>query len=162
MTTKCTWPACLTDEQQQELADEVLRQMAGEEPSAPQPDQRAVCRCMPAANALRRQYAAAIHRYDYEHGLSGNDLPSDHHRGEADAVMTVRDHEMEKLRAEHAALKRAHVALAEQAGKEQAALAEVRRLCEMTIDVSVRAQAIEQARDTLAIIDRNMGGEGEW
>lgn len=43
--SECTWPSCLTEEQQQELADGVLRQMAGEEPSAPQPDQRTVCRC---------------------------------------------------------------------------------------------------------------------
>lgn len=51
------------------------------------------------------------------------------------------------------------------------ALAEVRRLCEMTIDNSVRVQAVDQARDTLAIIDRVKGkqtapdreqGEAEW
>lgn len=36
------------------------------------------------------------------------------------------------------------------------ALKEVRRLCNMTIAVSMRVQAIEQAHDTLAIIDRVM------
>ncbi len=42
----------------------------------------------PAAG-LRNQIARAIHRYDYEHGLSGNDMPSEHHRGEAAAVLAV-------------------------------------------------------------------------
>lgn len=36
---------------------------------------------------LRKQYAAAIHRYDYDHDLSRNDIPSKHHRGEADAAL---------------------------------------------------------------------------
>lgn len=36
------------------------------------------------------------------------------------------------------------------------ALAEVRRLCEMTISISVRSQAIDQAIDTLDAIDRVM------
>jgi hypothetical protein len=31
--------------------------------------------------------ARAIHRYDHEHDLSRNDIPSDHHRGEAAAVL---------------------------------------------------------------------------
>jgi hypothetical protein len=47
---------------------------------------------------LKQQYAKAIHRYDYEHGLSGNDLPSDHHRGEAAAVLAVRDRHLQQLR----------------------------------------------------------------
>jgi hypothetical protein len=34
-----------------------------------------------------------------------------------------------------------------------ATVAEVRRLCEMTIADSVRAQAVQQARDTLAVIE---------
>ncbi|MFC7880451.1 hypothetical protein ACFUVV_00985 [Streptomyces sp. NPDC057376] len=37
------------------------------------------------------------------------------------------------------------------------ALVEVRRFCTMTIEQSSRAQAIDQARDTLAVIDRVMG-----
>lgn len=57
---------------------------------------------------LRDRYAAAIHRYDYEHTLSGNDIPSDHHRGEADAVLAVRDieltHHRRVWREQHAAL----------------------------------------------------------
>jgi hypothetical protein len=45
MTKQCTWPSCLTEDQQDALADEVLRQMAGAEPTPPGPDQRHVCRC---------------------------------------------------------------------------------------------------------------------
>ncbi|MEU3665784.1 hypothetical protein [Streptomyces virginiae] len=54
---------------------------------------------IPATDDLRQQYARAIHRYDHEHALSGNDMPSDHHRGEADAVLAVRDLELEQARA---------------------------------------------------------------
>ncbi|MFE2046694.1 hypothetical protein ACFXAZ_38445 [Streptomyces sp. NPDC059477] len=39
------------------------------------------------------------------------------------------------------------------------ALAEIRRLCELTISTSVRVHAIEQARDTLTVIDRIMGAD---
>lgn len=46
----------------------------------------------------RKRYARAIHRYDNEHGLSGNDLPSQHHYGEAAAVMAVADAEQAELR----------------------------------------------------------------
>jgi diadenosine tetraphosphate (Ap4A) HIT family hydrolase len=42
---------------------------------------------------------------------------------------------------------------AERAEKAEAAVARVRRLCELTIAASVRVQAIEQARDTLAALD---------
>ncbi|MFF8910558.1 hypothetical protein [Streptomyces olivaceoviridis] len=49
----------------------------------------------------------------------------------------------------------------------QAALAEVRRLCDMTIADSVRVQAVQQARDTLAVIDSVSGdqplpGDAAW
>lgn len=54
----------------------------------------------PPTPERRAQYAAAIHRYDYEHGLSGNDIPSKHHRGAADAVLNVRDAELQQLREE--------------------------------------------------------------
>ena len=48
---------------------------------------------------LRNDIARAIHRYDHEHALSGNDLPSKHHRGEADAVLTLLYREWPWLRA---------------------------------------------------------------
>ena len=41
----------------------------------------------------------------------------------------------------------------------QAALAEVRRLCDLTIAASVRVAAVDQARDTLAAIDRITEGK---
>ncbi|MCD7440272.1 hypothetical protein K4B79_18835 [Streptomyces lincolnensis] len=47
------------------------------------------------------------------------------------------------------------------ADRVAAALAEVRRLCEMTIAASVRVGAIDQARDTLAAIDRVMAAEAQ-
>lgn len=42
-------------------------------------------------------------------------------------------------------------------GDAEAAVARVRRLCEMTIAASVRVQAIDQARDTLAALDGPSG-----
>jgi len=49
----------------------------------------------------------------------------------------------------------------------QAALAEVRRLCDMTIAGSVRVDAVNQARDTLTLIDSITGidalpGDAAW
>jgi len=41
----------------------------------------------------------------------------------------------------------------QRAERAEAAIARVRRLCEMTIASSVRVQAIDQARDTLAALD---------
>jgi hypothetical protein len=38
---------------------------------------------------LRQRIARAIHRYDNQHALAGNDMPSAHHYGEADAVLAV-------------------------------------------------------------------------
>jgi hypothetical protein len=65
----------------------------------------------------------------------------------ADAAFAVfvpavrsRDEEIERLRAQRAVLK--------------AAVADVRRLCDMTIAASCRVQAIHQAEDTLAVLDR--------
>jgi hypothetical protein len=46
--------------------------------------------------SLRQRVARAIHRYDYDRMLSGNDMPSKHHYGEADFVLA-------ELRAELAA-----------------------------------------------------------
>ena len=55
---------------------------------------------------LRSQIARAIHRYDYEHGLSGNDIPREHHRGEATAVLAVLDRHVEQLTARIAELEK--------------------------------------------------------
>jgi len=49
----------------------------------------------------------------------------------------------------------------------QAALLEVRRLCDLTIRHSIRAQAIDQTQDTLAVIDAITGdallpGDAAW
>ncbi|WP_046500764.1 hypothetical protein [Streptomyces odonnellii] len=52
-------------------------------------------------------------------------------------------------------------ALPESGDRASTALAEVRRLCEMTITASVRVDAIDQARDTLAAIDRVMAAEAQ-
>jgi len=41
----CRWPGCLGEQQQAELADEVLRQDLGEPASPPGPDQRIICGC---------------------------------------------------------------------------------------------------------------------
>jgi hypothetical protein len=41
------------------------------------------------ATQLRKRIVKAIHQYDNVHALSGNDIPSKHHFGEADAVLEV-------------------------------------------------------------------------
>jgi hypothetical protein len=47
---------------------------------------------------LRRRIARAIHRYDNHHALSGNDIPSKHHYGEADFVLAAIQPELDRLR----------------------------------------------------------------
>lgn len=61
---------------------------------------------------LRDEIAKAIHRYDNHHALSGNDIPSRHHRGEADAVMALLYREWPWLRAEAEELTEARAVLA--------------------------------------------------
>jgi plasmid stability protein len=61
----------------------------------------------------------------------------------------------------------AHSVDAERAELESQLLTEVRRLCQITIADSVRVQAVEQARDTLAVIDSITGtdplpGDAAW
>ncbi|MEV4975608.1 hypothetical protein [Streptomyces scopuliridis] len=98
-------------------------------------------------------------------------MPSDHlaqqHDHQADAERAeaeARFHEVQAsaLRADARAA-RAHA----EAVQARAALAEVRRLCNLTISASVRVQAIEQAQDTLAVIEAVTGnkplpGDAAW
>ena len=49
--------------------------------------------------------------------------------------------------------KRAYVGAVKSARELEAAVDMVRRLCNLTITTSIRVQAVEQARDTLAILD---------
>ncbi|MEH0586196.1 hypothetical protein QA942_19750 [Streptomyces sp. B21-106] len=46
---------------------------------------------------LRKRIAHAIHRYDQHHALSGNDIPSRHHFGEADFVLAELRTELDAL-----------------------------------------------------------------
>ncbi|MGA4864140.1 hypothetical protein ACPB9J_15985 [Streptomyces lavendulocolor] len=80
-----------------------------------------------APAALRDQIAAAIRAcatFDFDTHVIGDPQRI------TDAVLQVRDTEMERLRGELGALKQAHVALAEQAGKDQAALDRVRAVAQ--------------------------------
>ncbi|MER6575801.1 hypothetical protein [Nonomuraea sp. NPDC001023] len=47
----------------------------------------------------------------------------------------------------------------ERAETAEAAIARVRRLCDLTIKASCRVQAIDQARDTLAALDASLPPE---
>lgn len=85
---------------------------------------------------------------------------ADARAADAQAALLYARAELEVVRAREA---RIHA----EAVSDRAALAEVRRLCTMTIQVSCRAQAIDQAQDTLAVIDRVTAGEttpadGAW
>jgi len=50
---------------------------------------------------LRERFAAAIASYDHAVGQATDPAPSDHHHGQADAVLAVRDRELEQLRTRH-------------------------------------------------------------
>ncbi|NUR01306.1 MAG: hypothetical protein HOY79_33720 [Streptomyces sp.] len=124
-----------------------------------------------SVSTVAHAIARAIHRYDYEHGLSGNDLPGAHQYGEADAVLTAleeylslgeeawctaclrrwdsRHHDCEEIpqylqtRAERDQLQRAVDGL--------------RRLNDLTADGSSRVHAREHARDNLALLNGILG-----
>lgn len=84
---------------------------------------------------LRDEIAQAIHRYDNHHALSGNDIPSRHHRGEADAVIALLHREWPWLRAE-----------AEELAEARAALARVQALaveCPAGIDTALIDEALD-------------------
>lgn len=114
---------------------------------------------------MRKRIAHAIHRYDNHHALSGNDMPSKHHYGEADFVLAELRRELGALAEyEHtinwmttctgcARVLDSCIRETRRAERAETTLARVRRLCDLTIAASVRAQAVEQARDTLAILD---------
>lgn len=76
----------------------------------------------------------------------------DAERAETEAALLVARAEVQRARAREA---RARA----EAVTAQAALDAVRRLCNVTIDASVRVQAVDQARDTLTVIDRATAGQ---
>ncbi|GGU62224.1 hypothetical protein [Streptomyces lavendofoliae] len=85
---------------------------------------------------------------------------TDAERAEADARFHQAQAALERANAREA---RTHA----DAVNAHTAVAEVRRLCDLTISSSVRVQAVAQARDTLAVIDSCMAGEtvpgdGAW
>lgn len=122
--------------------------------------------------ALRQHIARAIHRYDNEHALSGNDIPGAHHLGEADAVLqALEDHlnigETEAwckvcLRVWEG---RTHtcdrIPALDDARAESARLGDaveaLRNFNELTYARSSRAQARVHARDNLALLDGILG-----
>lgn len=77
---------------------------------------------------------------------------TDAERAETEALLHTE--KAARLRAE-ARTARVHA----EAVTTQAAVAAVRRLCDLTISASVRVDAVHQARDTLAVIDSVTGGQ---
>lgn len=104
----------------------------------------------------RQRYARVIHRYDYDHGLSGNDIPSKHHYGEAAAVLAVADAETAQLREELDRARRIGVALENDeadADQYEAQLREelrkAKRAANLLADAHRRAEQVEAERDSL-------------
>jgi hypothetical protein len=54
----------------------------------------------PTPPTLRDLYAAAIASYDHAVGQATDPAPTGHHHGQADAVLAVRDAELERVRAD--------------------------------------------------------------
>jgi hypothetical protein len=124
---------------------------------------------------LARRLASAIHRYDYEHGLTGNDVPGSHYRGEANAVLTAleefldlgdaeawckscrrvwegRRHRCESDTEQRlATLQEEHNQLSTRVEHLVRTLHAIRRFNQLTTD-SCRVQAAEHARDNLDLL----------
>jgi hypothetical protein len=89
------------------------------------------------------------------------------HAHRADAERAEMEAQLHAAKAEAARANARTARTHAEAVTTQAALAEVRRLCDMTIADSVRVQAVQQARDTLAVIDSITGdqplpGDAAW
>jgi hypothetical protein len=95
---------------------------------------------------LRDDLARAIHRYDRDHLLSRNDIPSKHHRGEADAVLALLYREWPWLKAGAEELEQARAELRQHAEAESAAAA--------AGSYALRAERAEAQRDQLAALVR--------
>jgi hypothetical protein len=106
-----------------------------------------------SVNELRRAEARALLAQRHAHN-------ADAERAEMEA----------RLHTEQAATARAHARAARahaDAVTAQTALSAVRRLCDMTIANSSRVQAVQQARDTLVVIDcvtdnQPLPGDAAW
>ncbi|MEW2302035.1 hypothetical protein AB0958_19015 [Streptomyces sp. NPDC006655] len=133
----------------------------------------------PHRTELVRRLALAIHRYDYEHGLTSNDIPNSHYRGEANAVLTAleefldlgdaeawckscrrvwegRNHRCESTAEQQLdALRDEHAQLGTRVEHLMRTLHAVRRLNTLTAD-SCRVQAAEHARDNLEILRKTL------
>ncbi|MGR3875743.1 hypothetical protein ACUXZZ_45240 (plasmid) [Streptomyces graminifolii] len=119
--------------------------------------------------------ARTIHRYDYDHGLTGNDIPGAHQRGEAAAVLTALEEFLDIADAEAwckscrrvwdsrfhrcesdaeqqlATLGREHDQLVVRVEQLMRTLHAIRRFNQLTADGS-RVQAAENARDNLDLL----------
>ncbi|MFF1284373.1 hypothetical protein ACFVY4_26975 [Streptomyces sp. NPDC058299] len=129
---------------------------------------------------LARRLAQAIHRYDYEHGLTGNDIPGSHCRGETNAVLTAleefltigdaeawckscrrvwedRSHRCESTAEQQlATLQQEHAQLGARVEQLMRTLHALRRFNQLTAE-GVRVQAAEHARDNLTLLDSILG-----
>ncbi|WP_405883597.1 hypothetical protein OG747_36450 [Streptomyces sp. NBC_01384] len=120
-----------------------------------------------ADNSLRGQIAESLAGHAGSKAFLADGSEWDHARAawyaHADAVLAVRDREIEQLNAElrrYSEAESADAAAGSYAGRAEqaeAAIERVRRLCELTIAASVRVQAVQQARDTLAALDESSG-----
>lgn len=77
----CTWPDCLTPEQQTELADQVTASMLGEK-TTPGPDQRPICGCREEAGDAT-ETAISTPVASWPGYRCGNPDPHPAHRGMA-------------------------------------------------------------------------------
>lgn len=96
-------------------------------------------------DGLRQRYADALAATCKRHEIESGCISCDRRIA---AVLAVRDDELERLRVVEVASIGAHALLAD----AEAAIDRVRRLCDLTIDTSIRLGAIDQARDTLVAL----------
>ncbi|MFD1278045.1 hypothetical protein [Streptomyces kaempferi] len=89
------------------------------------------------------------------------------HAHRADAERAEMEAQLHTAKADIARARASAARTHAEAVTTQAALAQVRRLCDLTIAASHRVQAIEQAQDTLAVIDdvtegQPLPGDAAW
>lgn len=110
------------------------------------------------ADDLREKIAEALTREHYRRAAERIEAsPEEHQAAMADVVMAVVQPELDEREHERDEARRQRDEASEIIARRDAAIARVRRLCDLTIFTSCRVQAIDQAQDTLRALDHPEG-----
>src|SRR5262245_18228719 len=109
---------------------------------------------------LREKVAEAISRYDWDHGVSANPEVGSHQRGEADAVMTVVQPQLDRLLESQRSLLEEREEQIARAVRAETAIGRSRELVEQAVRDILKAPPETLPRRVLASAERLMAALG--